>query len=181
MTKEKTRGVYQLPNGMWGFRYAFVLNGKQKDIKRTTDAQGNPLKTERAAIRAREAVIIATHSSKEPQSLITRKTIAEVYEEYCRVGRSGKAYGTIRKQDSLWRNHISKKFGSCFVEDISVSDIMDYLSMLYYQEERAYKYVESFLKMFYLIFGQAYSRGYLDVDKYNTLCVNKSTKICIDQ
>ena len=25
-------GVYQLPNGMWGFRYAFMLDGKQKDI-----------------------------------------------------------------------------------------------------------------------------------------------------
>ena len=31
--------------------------------------------------------------------------------------------------------------------------------------------------MFYLFFGQAYSRNYLDVDTYNKLCVNKSTKI----
>ena len=53
----------------------------------------------------------------------------------------------------------------------------DYLSLLYHQEDRAYTYVEAFLKMFYLIFGQAYSRNYLDVDTYNTLCVNKNTKI----
>ena len=38
-------------------------------------------------------------------------------------------------------------------------------------------YVESFLKMFYLFFGQAYSRNYLDVDTYNKLCTNKNTKI----
>ena len=31
--------------------------------------------------------------------------------------------------------------------------------------------------MFYLIFGQAYSRNYLPVDLYNRLCVNKDTKI----
>ncbi len=31
--------------------------------------------------------------------------------------------------------------------------------------------------MFYLIFGQAYSRCYLSVDDYNRLCVNKDTKI----
>ena len=37
--------------------------------------------------------------------------------------------------------------------------------------------MESFLKMFYLIFGQAYSRNYLEVDTYNKLCVNKDTKI----
>ena len=37
--------------------------------------------------------------------------------------------------------------------------------------------MESFLKMFYLLFGQAYSRNYLDVDTYNKLCINKDTKI----
>ena len=31
--------------------------------------------------------------------------------------------------------------------------------------------------MFYLFFGQAYSRNYISVDTYNKLCVNKDTKI----
>ena len=31
--------------------------------------------------------------------------------------------------------------------------------------------------MFYLIFGQAYSRNYLSVEEYNRLCTNKLTKI----
>jgi hypothetical protein len=35
--------------------------------------------------------------------------VAEVFNEYCENGRCGKAYGTTRKQDSLWKNHISKK------------------------------------------------------------------------
>ena len=173
----KSKGVFQLPNGDWGFRYAYILNGKQKDIKRTKDENGNPFKTERAAIRGREAAIIEAHTdrNKEPENI--RKTVAEVYEEYCKVGRCGKAYGTIRKQDSLWNNHISKRFGKRYIDDISISEITDYLDMLYYGEERAYRYIESFLKMFNLIFGQAYSRNYIDVDKYNTLCVNKNTKI----
>ena len=38
-------GVYQLPNSFWGFRYAFWINGKQKDIKRIKDEKGNPFKT----------------------------------------------------------------------------------------------------------------------------------------
>lgn len=106
-----------------------------------------------------------------------RYTVKEVYLEYCEKGRYGKPYGTTRKQDSLWKNHIFKRFGKKYIDDISVSQVVDYLSELYYEEGRAFKYVESFLKMFYLIFGQAYSRGYLDVDKYNTLCVNKNSKI----
>ena len=55
--------------------------------------------------------------------------------------------------------------------------INDYLTELYYTEGRAYRYVEGFLKMFYLIFGQAYSRNFLDVDTYNKLCVNKDVRI----
>ena len=43
--------VYQLPNGMWGFRYAYWVNGKQKDIKRTKDVNGKPFKTGKALSR----------------------------------------------------------------------------------------------------------------------------------
>lgn len=48
---------------------------------------------------------------------------------------------------------------------------------MYYEDGFAFRYVESFLKMFYLIFGQAYFRNYLAIDTYNRLCVNKDTKI----
>ena len=172
-------GAHQLPNGYWGVRYAYWINGKQKDIKRTTDEKGNPFKTKTAAIKAREAAIIQVQAEllQAPKPVKKRMTIAEVYNEYCETGRCGKAYGTTRKQDSLWNNHISKRFGKRYIDDISVSEVNDYLSLLYHQEDRAYTYVEAFLKMFYLIFGQAYSRNYLDVDTYNTLCVNKNTKI----
>ena len=158
MTKTTSAGVFQLPNGMWGFRYAFMLDGKQKDIRRNKDENGNPFKTEKAAIKAREATIIQVQAEllQPPKPVKKRMTVAEVYAEYCENGRCGKAYGTTRKQDSLWKNHISKRFGKRHVDDISVSEVVDYLSMLYYKENRAYSYVESFLKMFYLIFGQAY-------------------------
>ena len=170
-------GVYQLPNGMWGYRCAYMLNGKQRDLKRTKDDNGNPFKTERAASKAREAAIIKEHLEQAQKPKQKRVTLSDVYEEYCLTGRLGKAYGTTRKQDSLWNNHISKSFGSRLIDSISVSEVVDYLSKLYYHEGKAYRYVESFLKMFYLLFGQAYSRNYLDVDTYNTLCVNKNTKI----
>lgn len=177
MSKAEKKGAYQLPNGMWGFRYTLTINGKKKDVKRTKDEFGNPLKTEKAALNARDTAIVKERTERTQKPTHKRMTVAEVYAEYCDKGRCDKAYGTIRKQDSLWENHLSQKFGKRFVDDISVSEVVDYLSMLYYQEDRAYKYVEAFLKMFYLIFGQAYSRNYLDVDTYNTLCVNKNTKI----
>ena len=167
-------GVYQLPNGLWAYRFTWRENGKKKNRKGTKDEFGNPLKTKKQAIAARKA---ALEREQAPRSPIERKTVEQLYKEYCEHGRSGKAYATIKKQDSLWRNHLQKRFGSRLLDEISVAEINDYLSSLYYTEGRAYKYVESFLKMFYLIFGQAYSRNYLDVDTYNKLCINKDTKI----
>lgn len=170
-------GVYQLENGMWGFRYTVTYNGKRKDVKRQKDELGRILKTEKAALRARESAMLHDKMSRIKKPVEKRMTFAEVYQEYCEMGRSGKAYATIKKQDSLWKNHLAEKFGNKFIDEISVVEVNDYLSQLYYTEGRAYKYVESFLKMFYLIFGQAYSRNYLDVDTYNKLCVMKEVRI----
>lgn len=171
-------GVYQLENGFWGYRFSIKMGEKTIAKKKTTDEAGNKLKTKTAAAKARAAAMDkAIVDYKRAETQVVRKTVKAVYDEYCEKGRSGKAYTTIKKQDSLWRNHIAEKFGDRFVDDIPVAEINDYLTTLYYEEGRSYRYVESFLKMFYLIFGQAYFRDYLDVDTYNKLCVNKPTKI----
>ena len=179
MLKQDYAGVYQLENGYWGYRYAIVLNGKTRSNKRVRDDLGNPFKTQKQAAKAREKAIAEekVKSLQPPTKVIYGKTVEEVYKEYSEKGRSGKAFATIRKQDSLWYNHLRERFGKRNVAEITVAEIHDYLEELYYVENRAYSYVESFLKMFYLIFGQAYSRNYLDVDIYNKLCVNKDTKI----
>lgn len=178
MGGRKETGVYQLDNGYWAYRFVIVLDGRTISRKKTKDEQGKPFKSERAASRAREAAI-ALEREKVRHKERPRVTFAEVYQEYCEKGRSGKAYATIRKQDSLWNNHLAAQFGARFIDEISAAEVNDYLSMLYYTEGRAYRYVEGFLKMFYLIFGQAYSRNYLDVDAYNKLCVNKDIRICM--
>lgn len=178
-TNSAAAGVYQLENGYWGYRFILTVNGKKKAQKRVKDESGKPFKTQKQAAKAR-SIALAQEQAKSllsPQEKIMRKTVAEVYQEYCEKGRSGKAYTTIKKQDSLWNNHIAAKFGNRYIDDITVAEIQDYLEELYYTDNRAYSYTESFLKMFYLIFGQAYSRNYLQVDIYNKLCINKDTKI----
>lgn len=169
-------GIYQLENGCFGYRYTITVDGRRKDIKRTTDSNGKPFRTEKAAVRARTAAMTSEKSipSVKPKK---RMRISDVYAEYCEHGRTGKAYTTIRKQDSVWKNHIEPNFGKRYADDISTAEINDYLEKMYYTEGLAFRYVESFLKMFYLIFGQAYSRNYLDMDTYNKLCVNKDIRI----
>lgn len=176
MAKSESIGISQLPNGYWCYRFTRTVDGKRVNRRASKDEAGNPFKTKREAAQAKAIAELRFEASlnEKPRR---RMTVAEVYAEYCEQGRSGKAYTTIKKQDSLWRNHISEKFGFRYVNEISVAEVNDYLAHLYYSEGRAYKYVEGFLKMFYLIFGQAYSRNYLDVDTYNKLCVMKDVRI----
>ena len=157
MPKINDTGIYQLKNGYWGFRYVIVVNGQRVERRRNVDENGNPFKTKTSASKARQAMIEHERNHSASQNIILRKTVTEVYNEYCEFGRAGKAYATIKKQDSLWNNHIKAKFGKRYVDDISVAEVNDYLTELYYTENRAYTYTESFLKFFYLIFGQSYS------------------------
>lgn len=177
--QSKETGVYQLENGNWEYRFTVTKNDKKMYYRKRKDENGNVFKTQAQAKRARAAAL--KKLKKEEPALMNRAfgtaTVRKVYEEYCETGRFDKAYSTIKKQDSLWRNHLSEKFGDRYIDDISVAEVNDYLAYLYYNEGRAYGYVEAFLKMFYLIFGQAYSRNYLDGELYSQLCLNKGTKI----
>ena len=177
--KTKETGVYQLENGNWEYRFTITKNGKKTHYRKRKDENGNVFKTQTQAKRARTSAIkkLRQEESFQTHRSIGTATVRQVFEEYCETGRFDKAYTTIKKQDSLWKNHLSEKFGDRYIDDLTVAEINDYLAYLYYNEGRAYGYVEAFLKMFYLIFGQAYSRDYLDIDNYSKLCLNKGTKI----
>lgn len=178
--KHDSAGVYRLDNGLWEYRFIININGKKKMSRRRKGDDGQPFRTKKEAMKARARAIEQAHQEEERTILpIPHKTVEEVFGEYCEKGRTGKAYQTKRKQDSLWNNHIGPRFGNRFVDDISVAEVNDYLAELYYVDGLAYHYVESFLKMFYLIFGQAYSRNYIAVDTYNKLCVNKGLRIAM--
>ena len=171
-------GVFQIENGCWGYRFSIVIDGRRVAKKKTTDAAGNKLKTQFQATKAREAAIRAAYiESQRKNTPPARRTVKEVYLEYCQNGRKDRAFSTVRKQECLWQNHIGPRFGQRYVDEISVAEVTDYLKELYFDNNLSYMYVEGFLKMFYLIFGQAYSRNYMEVDVYNKLCVNKDTKI----
>ncbi len=176
MAEHFNLGVYQLENGKWAWRFTKTVNGKRVNRKGTKDIDGNPLCSQKAAIRARERAMLDFEARLTTKPNM-RMTMRDVFEEYSEHGMKGKAYSTIRKQNSVWKNHINKRFGARYIDDISVGEINDYLAELYYVEGRAYGYVEGFLKIFYLLFGQAYSHNYINTEVYNKLCVNKDIRI----
>lgn len=122
MEKTNKKGIYQLENGMWAFRFVLTIDGKKISSRKTTDEFGQKLKTKKQAIKARDSAILHARLDRERQKKISRRTMAEVYAEYCEKGRTDRAYQTIRKQDSLWCNHLKPRFGKRFVDDISYSE-----------------------------------------------------------
>ena len=117
MAKMDDTGVYQLKGGNWAYRYTITENGRKKDVRKAKDDNGNPFNTKREAIKARLIAIGREQEGNKPKPK-DRKTIAEVYAEYCESGRESKAYTTIRKQESLWENHLCARFGKRYVDDI---------------------------------------------------------------
>ena len=95
MAKNKRTGVYQLPNGYWAFRYVLTSNKQRKEVRKSKDELGNPFKTQNQAIAARKIALEREHAHRVPietsvsKSILPRKTVAEVYGEYCELGRSG--------------------------------------------------------------------------------------------
>lgn len=179
MSKKENAGIFQLENGHWGYRFIVKCDGRRKAQKRVRDESGNPFLTkEQAAAARKDAIMIEKRKllGGEPAKPV-RKRLCEIYEEYCESGRLDKEYSTKKKHDCLWNNHIKARFGDRYADDISSGEINDYLAELRYVNNYSYGYIESFLKLFYLIFGQAYSRNYLSSEKYSRLCVYKNGKI----
>lgn len=185
MAKNSDIGLIQLDNGNWCYR--IVINRKNLKIDTTCrqDENGNPYKTKKAARDAREQKIAELKQPKETKaSDIKDVKLSTIYENYINNGSSGKAYATIRKQQSMWENHINKNFGNKNINDITLDELQNYLQKMYLYGDNiegfsgySFKYVESFLKFFYLLFGSAYNNDFIDPIKYNKMFVNRGTRL----
>ncbi len=172
-------GVFKCKDGCWGYRVLVKdQDGVTRNRRATRNSLGEKFKTKREATAAMNAVV-----KKFSEPVAERKmkavdvTLRDIHEDYCEFGRSEKAFATNKKHDSLWKNHIGIVFGDKYVKDLTSAEVNDYLADLYYSQGYAYKYVESFLKQFYLLIGRAYSKEYISIEKYTKLCVDKGTKI----
>ena len=102
MANKSDSGVRQLENGFWAYRFCTSINGRRIDGRGSTDLDGNVLRTKQDAIRARKKAIkmaqLAPLLPEKPPEPV-KKTVAELFAEYCEKGCSDRAYMTIRKQD----------------------------------------------------------------------------------
>lgn len=174
---KKRIGVFQLPDGTWGYR-ARVEN--QFDIRRTRDRNGLIIKTAAAAEKERNWAIaheLERRRNKEAERYgLKNGTVAEVYEKCVIPESQKKAYGTVCKQKSLWKNHFRERWGQRDIKSLSSGEINLWLAELM-DDDYTYAYVEGFLKFFYVIIGTAYRHNYINRLQYSKLCEDKKARI----
>lgn len=175
MAKNNDTGLFQLPNGNWGYRVTITKNGKKTDTTFRRDEQGNPFTRKTDAKRAREQKILE-YRKPEKTEIFTDCKLREMWDCYLEKVAPGKAPSTVRKYTSLWTQHIGKEFGDTFISEINISDLHSYLQELY-NSGLSYKYVEGFLKLFYQLFGIAYSEEKIDPLRYTRMFIDKGTKL----
>ena len=92
MAKDKTMGIYRNNNGSWYYRFTITVDGQKQEFRGTKDEFGNPLRTQKQAIQARDAARKAVQEERQQITpIILRRTVKEVYEEYCEKGRTDRA------------------------------------------------------------------------------------------
>ncbi len=175
--KPKYPGVTQNEDGSWTYRLKVKLpTGKVVDTRIKKDQNGSPFLTARAAHEARKE-----HEARlraNPDEAATKKSscrLSDIYASYLATEGKDKAPATLRKQDSMWRNHVQPVFGDRAIDSITIVELQDFLYDLY--QTHSYKYTEGFLKFFYLLFGHADRLEAIDSDRYNQMFVNRNKRL----
>lgn len=176
MAKNNDIGLFQLKNGNWGYRITITQDGKKKDTTFRRDENGNPFTKKIDAKRAREQKILEMRQPQPIEGGFTDCKLSEMWDCYLKKVAPGKAPATIRKYSSLWNQHIKYEFGDRLISTITVADMNSYLQELY-NSGLAFKYVESFLKLFYQLFGIAYAEEKIDQERYTRMFLDKGTKL----
>lgn len=173
----KYTGVTQNADSSWTYRIKIKLpDGSVKDTRIKKDSRGNPFLTARQAFEAKkehEARIRANPEENSPKNKIV--TLQDVYENYLNTEAKKKAPATLRKQDSMWRNHISPIFAKRDINSITIIELDTFLVNLY--KNKSYKYTEGFLKFFYLLFGHADRMEVIDPDRYLRMFATKNKRL----
>ena len=137
----------------WSYRIDLgTVDGKRKQVEK------GGFKTEREATKAMQDVLYHLNNTGD---YVENKKVSfhTVYEEFIeREGKATRAYATLKRYDSLYRNHIKDEFGPLYVYQISDTMIIDFLNQkrIKYSEE----YVKGMYKFFNVILRYAHDHKY---------------------
>lgn len=109
---------------------------------------------------------------------INKITFEYVYNDFTNSPKAQeRANSTLRKHSSVWRNHVAPVFKDRKINSTTVNDMYCFLLEKYNSGDYAYGYIESFVKLFYLLYGHALSKQWIPFDKYNEMFKNETSRL----
>lgn len=176
--KCKTKYIYYSEKGHYAYRLY------DKDLKVNTFIDGH-FTTERQAAEALKNHIIELH--KDITFKNNKITFCALWEVM--LTKLAKEESTIKKYNSVYNQHIKFEFGHKRIQDITYSDVNNYLEKLYKlgdgrgtkQNGYSFSYVESILKFFWLVFNYAFSEKILSADNLKILTDNIKMPKCQEE
>lgn len=173
--ENKGGGLIKTTNG-WGYRLTYTsTDGKRHDLTRTTDSNGQPLKTKKQAQAARAAHLLQLKDPQQ-QEKTYHITFAEAWDIFEQKESKGKAESTTKKYSSVWRNHIKPQFGELDMNVTTTSELFSFLDDKY-KGGLSFGYVEGLLKCIYLLFGVAERAERLEPGRIERICRARDTKL----
>ena len=148
------KGSVRLKGKTWSYRIDLGReDGKRKQIEKSG------YKTEKAALKAMNDVI--HHYNETGEYLENQKvTFQENYEDFMAVeAPATRAYATIKKYESLYKNHLKEEFGPSYlfqIESTRIEEFINAKAQVFSQE-----YVKGFYKSLNVLFAYAYKKKLL--------------------
>ena len=147
------KGSVRKKGATWSYRVEFgTVNGKRTQIERSG------FRTKGDATKAMNEVIYNYNTTGD---FIENKkiTFCEVFNEFIeKEAISTRAYATVVRYKSLYKNHLQAVFDNYFMYQITSNMIDDFINekMITYSEE----YVKGFFKLLKVLFNFAHKRQY---------------------
>lgn len=185
MARAKTdmTGLKQIGPKQWQCRITKVVDGKKKDLLyRVDERTGKPLSTQTEAAAYRRYILQKIENAQDDDTPKNRNiTFGELWGIYEKEIAPKKAANTVVKHTSVWENHIKPFCESRKIKDLSVGEINAFLTDKYLNTELSYHYIEGFLKVFYMLYGIAFSYNYIDAETLNRYTVDKNNRITMPE
>lgn len=166
--------VYKNQNGNWEYRLSWRDDsGKRRNTTRKRDDDNQTFGTKKEAQTHAERT---AEELKHSKSRTADVTFEKIWDIYLHTEAKNKAESTVIKHKSVWENHVREPFSNRGINSVTSAEIEQFLLEKYLNGYK-YRYVESLLKVFCLLYGIAHRHEKIDDTKYNKMFANRDTKV----
>ena len=166
------KGSVRKKGATWSYRIDLgILDGKRKQMERS----GFALKKDA------EAALSKALADLNEGNIVKEKriTLQELFDEFITLEAPlNRKTSTIVRYNSLYRNHLHRQFGYCFIGDITSKQLQEMIVQK--REILSDEYVRSIYAFLTVLFKYAITKSYLKKDPTSAVTVPKSPRSLSD-